>query len=295
MKRFTRFSLVAVFCPFLLLGFLFLSCKSKPAPPITEAAGPVPSASLVFNGIEAEGPLNLNLSFKLETNNPDPSVRQVKIESWRVNIEGQNVSFAFNLDYPQDGIFPANSSTPLRLSMDVAALAEKGFAPKDDYSLSLITELLFQPGSAAAVKFEVSGLAEFPGVQAPVFSISSIAILKAELVNTRFRVGLLIDNPNPFEVELSAFSYQLYGNGMFWAEGQEKNLIRIPGKSSVAGYIFMMMNFIDMDRNLLNQIINLVSVNYRFAGETQVSTGVGYLPVFGTSFNLSGSSIVLEN
>jgi hypothetical protein len=54
------------------------------------------------------------------------------------------------------------------------------------------------------------------------------------------------------------------------------------------------MNFINMERSLLNQIINLVDVNYRFTGKTQVSTGIDYLPNFSTGFDLSGYSKVLE-
>jgi len=55
-----------------------------------------------------------------------------------------------------------------------------------------------------------------------------------------------------------------------------------------------MMNFINMRRDLLDQIINLIDVNYRFAGQAMVGTGVEYLPMFKTEFDLSGYSQVLE-
>ena len=134
-----------------------------------------------------------------------------------------------------------------------------------------------------------------PMVLEPEFEIINIAIIRAELVNTRFRVALRITNPNTIPVELSAFNYELYGNGMFWAEGEQRDIVRIPEKTAVEGYLFLMMNFIDMDRNLLDQIINLIDVNYRFTGEAQVSTGVDYLLKFTTNFDLSGYSRVLEN
>ena len=294
MRKYIHHQFIPILYTFLALSFFFSTCKSKPVPQIPETAPlSLPSASLIFTDVEAKDPTHLILSFKLETKIPSALLSQGKIESWRVNIDGQNASYAFNLDYPQGNF--VNSSIPLKLNMDIDSLAEKGLAPKDDYSITLITEIGFTSDSAESVKFDVSGIAEFPGVQAPEFLITSIAIIKAELVNTRFRVGMKIDNPNPYPVELSTFSYKLYGNGMFWADGLEKNIIRISGNSSVSGNLFMMMNFIDMDRNLLNQIINLVNVNYRFTGEAQVSTGVEYLPVFSTDFNLSGYSVVLEN
>ena len=55
------------------------------------------------------------------------------------------------------------------------------------------------------------------------------------------------------------------------------------------------MNFINMKRDLLDQVINLEDVNYRFTGEAKVITGVEYLPGFSTGFDLSGYSEVLEN
>jgi LEA14-like dessication related protein len=103
-----------------------------------------------------------------------------------------------------------------------------------------------------------------------------------------------IDNPNPFPLEMSGFIYELYGNGRLWADGTEKNIFTVAGKSSVQGYLYLLMNFIDMERSLLDQIINLIDVNYRFAGEAQVSTGVDYLPKFSAGFDLSGYSEVLE-
>ena len=178
--------------------------------------------------------------------------------------------------------------------MDMTTLAAMGLAPRDEYNVTLVTLLAFAAESTTPFKLEVSCTAGFPGVRAPEFSISAIAILKAELINTRFRVRLKIENPNLFPIELGALNYQLFGEGRFWAEGSERNRIKVDGKSILAGDVFLVMNFIGMERGLLDQIIKLVDVNYRFAGETQVYTGIEYLPVFGTSFNLSGYSEVLE-
>jgi len=178
--------------------------------------------------------------------------------------------------------------------MDIGALAARGLAPKEDYSVALIAELDYSLPSTPPAKVEVRGLAAFPGVQPPMFTITEIAILKAELINTRFRVGLKIDNPNPFPIELSAFSYNLYGNGMLWADGADKNVINIRAKSSLSGNVMLLMNFINMNRTLLDQIIYLEDVNYRFTGDVQVSTGIEYLPKFNDGFDVSGYSKVLE-
>ena len=133
-----------------------------------------------------------------------------------------------------------------------------------------------------------------PEIKPPVFKITSIAVIKAELINTRFRVGLRIENPNPFPVDLSAFNYTLYGNGLLWADGKEKNILRVSRNSVLEGNLFLIMNFIDMKRDLLDQIIALEDVNYRFKGEAQVSTSAEDLPMIKSGFDLSGYSLVLE-
>jgi LEA14-like dessication related protein len=273
-----------------ILALLFAACKSKPVPQ-EEPTPSAPSAALTFTGVQADDVEHLKVSCILEAKVQSGS--RAKIESWRVLMDGEDASFAFGLNYPQ-GDFSLDSPLPLTLSVDIAALAAKGLAPKDDYAITLITELDVLSGPASPAKITAQGTANFPGVQAPAFNITSIAILKAELINTRFRVSMRIDNPNPFPLEMSGFIYELYGNGRLWADGMEKNVFVINGKSSVQGYLYLLMNFIDMERSLLDQIINLVDVNYRFAGEAQVSTGIDYLPKFNAGFDLSGYSEVLE-
>ena len=288
------------FLGLLLVVSLFFGCKGQPIPH-DEPAPPLPvmSLALPFKSIEADDPVHLRLFFALEVENPAADGIQAKIASWRVEIDGQDAGYAFSLNYPQ-GDFPLEPSTLIRLDMDVAALAAKGLAPKDEYSVVLVAELEFSsdlelPANLALpTRVELRGLAAFPGVRPPVFSITEIAILQAELINTRFRVGIKIDNPNPFPLELSAFSYALYGNGMLWADGIERNIMTVNEKSTLSGNIFLIMNFMGMNRRLLDQIIHLEDVRYRFTGNVQVSTGVEYLPVFTDSFELSGFSRVLD-
>jgi len=302
---------------FVFTGFLFFACKSKPE----TVSYPDPSASLVFEGIEAEDPEHITVMFSLEMENPFPVAGLASMESWYAEINGKRAASGFTLynDTPF-AISPGLSSFPQRLDMDVAALADLGLAPADDYEIKLIMELHVLSESIPATtpasgrntsgrnaannvaassglnnKLVITGVAVFPGVRPPTFTITSIAVLKAELVNTRFRVGLRIDNPNPYPVDLSAFSYELYGNGRLWADGSERNIIKIPSKASVTGNLFLMMNFINMRRDLLDQIIRLENVNYRFAGEARVGTGVDYLPSFNTGFDLSGYSEVFDN
>jgi LEA14-like dessication related protein len=302
MKESACFQIIIVF------ALIFTACKSKPITPETVVpeteAVSSPFATLAFTGIQADDVEHLRVSFNLEVN--APSASRARIESWRVLIDGQDVSPSFSLNYPKEEFtlgstvqegnlaFQARREIPLTLSMDIAALAAKGLAPKDDYAVTLTADLDVFSGTAVSTKITAQRTAEFPGIQEPRFIITSIAVLKAELINTRFRVNMRIDNPNPFPLEMSGLSYELYGNGRRWADGTDKNSFVVNGRSSVQGSLYLLMNFIDMDRNLLNQIVNLVDVNYHFTGEAQVSTGIDYLPKFKKGFDLSGYSEVLD-
>ena len=300
MCRYLRFCLFS-------LAIILTACRS---PQIIDAPLDIPlSSELNFISIEAESPALLMLNFELTINFP-PNINISDsssinfIHSWYVEMNSNEPlyeSSGFYLDYSaiyrlenyiSRTAYGNEAIIPLLLSMDINVLEEFGLAPRDDYEINLILILEYTDNSGITGEYRVTGLAEFPGVRTPVFNITSIAILQAELVNTGFRVGITITNPNPYPVDLSRFSYTLYGNGMEWADGRERDIIRIPAKTIVSGNIFLVMNFIDMDRALLNQIIRLEDVNYRFTGEAEVITGVNYLPVFISNFDLRGYSRV---
>jgi LEA14-like dessication related protein len=133
-----------------------------------------------------------------------------------------------------------------------------------------------------------------PEILEPEFSISSIAILQAELINTRFKVRLRVDNPNSFPLELSALAYELYGAGRYWAGGRETGSLDIPPEGHAEKDLFLLMNFTNMKRDVLDQVVALKAVAYRFSGEATVrAVGAGKsLPPFIMRFDKPGESPV---
>ena len=132
--------------------------------------------------------------------------------------------------------------------------------------------------------------APVPQIQEPAFSIISIKILQAELVNTRLKVQVRIDNPNPFPVTLSSFSYELYGEGRFWADGRERNVSVVPAENYAEKDLYVVMNFTDMRRDLLDKVIAMEMVPYLFKGTVVISAPD--MPLLTKDFNLEGSSEV---
>jgi LEA14-like dessication related protein len=129
----------------------------------------------------------------------------------------------------------------------------------------------------------------------PLFEIVEIAIIQADLINTQFKATIKIDNPNLFAVDISSLSYELYANGDFWTSGVENNILHIPAQGSCETEFCFTMNFINMSRRLLDDIIAMRRVYYHFMGKANVQTSIPALPFFHTDFNRSGYSEVVKD
>jgi len=128
----------------------------------------------------------------------------------------------------------------------------------------------------------------------PDFNIVSIVIIQADLINTQFEAVVRIDNPNNFAVDLSSLNYELYGNGKFWANGKGQDILNIPALSSCETEFRFTMNFINMNRKLLDDVIAMRQVRYRFSGDVEVEPDISKLPAFHMNFERTGLSEVRQ-
>jgi LEA14-like dessication related protein len=133
-------------------------------------------------------------------------------------------------------------------------------------------------------------LPEGMGIKEPEFEIVSIIIIQADLVNTQFEAILKIENPNEFDAHFSSIKYELYGNDMFWAEGIAAETVLVPAESSVETKFRFNMNFINMNRRLLDDVISMRQIQYRFMGSVQVSLRLLRHAPYTVSFDISGMS-----
>ena len=126
----------------------------------------------------------------------------------------------------------------------------------------------------------------------PKFEIISIAIIQSDLVNTEFEAVLKIGNPNYFALDLSSLRYELYGDGTFWASGIENDVLHIPAQDSLETEFRFTMNFIDMSRKLLDDVIAMRQVRYRFSGNVEAVPDICGVSPFNIRFEQSGLSNV---
>lgn len=279
-----------VFKLFLLSAGLCLwnSCKTPPAPPEPELPPPppleTPRYSLNFEQARALSPRRVSLHYTLEAENPPAKALGMNIRGWKLFLNGEEWGLSGGKETALE-TGTAGGTVLLSLAVDLPEEGGNFGEYRSELELSL-----------AAPEGEISLKAEagFPRIQAPEFTITSIAIIKAELVNTRFRVDLTIDNPNVFPVTLSSFSYELYGRGRFWAKGRERDVLAVPARGQAEARLFLEMNFTNMRRELLDEVIALGTVPYRFTGEALVDTGLLLLPTFTANFDRQGASTVIK-
>jgi LEA14-like dessication related protein len=126
----------------------------------------------------------------------------------------------------------------------------------------------------------------------PEFTITSIEVLQADLINTRMKLSLKIDNPNIFPISLSSFKYEMYGDGNFWTGGIVKDLATVPAQSSEETEFNLEMNFINMKRRLLDDIIAMRHVHYRIVGTMEMRAEKHEIPGIHVKFDYSGDSVV---
>ncbi|NLJ10431.1 MAG: LEA type 2 family protein [Treponema sp.] len=176
----------------------------------------------------------------------------------------------------------------------VSTAAEAAAETEAGNSLECTISVVLRDSRGEELTINKTQTVKLPRIYKPQVRIISIAVKRAELINTRLKVRLAIYNPNQFAVNLSRFSYELYGNGRFWADGSLDDLVTIQGKEILEKDIYLVMNFINMKRDLLDQVIALKSVQYRFHGELTIGTPFMYIPAFPYTFDRQGASPVIE-
>jgi LEA14-like dessication related protein len=189
-----------------------------------------------------------------------------------------------------------SAETAVEKAAEAAAetAAEAAAEPEAGNSLECTIRAVLRNSRGEELTINKTQTVSLPRIYKPQVRIISIAVKRAELINTRLKVRLAIYNPNQFAVNLSRFSYELYGNGRFWADGSLDDLVTIQGKEIQEKDIYLVMNFINMKRDLLDQVIALKSVQYRFHGELTIGTPFTYIPAFPYTFDRQGASPVIE-
>lgn len=262
---------------------LAVSCATRP--PLADQRQAALTISYDALAVSGTGLDSARLDAYVQLSNSGPA--SIDIESVDCRLDGESGSVATGKPGTGVRLAPGESaSLPLRLDFQVPA-GTAALVP-----LSLATEVTARAAGGEQHRFDGTIRVEVPRVMAPVLDIALIRIIKDELINTRLRVDLAIHNPNAFGLSFATLDYRLYGEGRFWADGSQAQPFDVPAGSTATASLFLTMNFTDMSRSLLDQVIRLATVNYRLAGAARIDTGLGFLPQFVLPFDMAGRAEV---
>jgi LEA14-like dessication related protein len=265
---------------------------------VTEIQEGNPRVQIAFERLEAKTAEHIILYYVLQVDNPRSIPASMEISQWQLTVndlvQDEGAHLFFTVEDPT--VEAAGSAqVSLGLEVDLSNYTDSGEEVLDCYQARLEADMVFTfVLSEEDTTTHLSKEVLFPRIREPKFTVTTIVVNQDELINVRLRVGLRIDNPNKFPLDLSSLTYTFYGDDHFWANGTDPVVRHIPAEGSAQTQIFMMMNFIDMNRKLLEDILTAKRIYYRFTGEAAVFTTIEYLPQFLMDFDLAGNSVVLK-
>jgi LEA14-like dessication related protein len=279
-------------------GAILLAALSLLSGCATKRASPAPVEAPPIASIEAAAPLLLDqrrvdLAFTLRVGNPGAAA---------ITIEGVDYALYARAGQPTrlssragqaiagGGEAAIRSEFPIEVADLGEAIAGDDGPASAPWRLTALARIRKADGSPLELPAEASGT--FPIVRDPRFRITSIKIERDLLVTTNLRLGLEIENPNEFPLELDSFDYGFYGEGRLWADGGSSIPLTVPAKGKAQRGLEFEMNFADMDRRLFDLVANLRVVRYRLAGEARIATDLAFLPAFEARFDREGSCAV---
>ncbi len=270
-----------------------LSCAGAPeAPPApVPAPMPVPDVPLALSVENAaaspRGLREVSISFVLRVENTEN--RPVRLDSlaWSLAVDGSAVPGG-----PSSASRELAPGEPFDATFETIVPIPEGDRNTAAFTIEASATRVLADGSPLVSTARGGG--EFPVIRPPVFSIRRIKIKKAELINTRFEVVLRVENPNAVPLTFDALNYELYGEGRRWTDGSSAESFTVGANGAVDKKLMLVMNFIDMKRDLLDQVIRLEVVDYRFTGDARITPALKDFPEFVLPYELDGRTSVIE-
>ena len=111
---------------------------------------------------------------------------------------------------------------------------------------------------------------------APELSLVGIQMLSTDMFAQRFKVRVLVKNPNDLEIPVRGIEYTIILMGDSFAEGETTDRFVLPAKGEAEFDMLVTTNFVSSFGRLLSRVGGgkLQDLHYEVAGKLQLDKGV---------------------
>ncbi|MGD8710110.1 MAG: LEA type 2 family protein [Ectothiorhodospiraceae bacterium] len=111
-----------------------------------------------------------------------------------------------------------------------------------------------------------------PKVESPRVSLSSVRLIEAGLLEQRFELGLRVQNPNDFSLNIAGMDYELKLNGERFATGVASERVSVPASGEAVVQVPVTTSLLDnLDRLRRWQSRPPQSLDYDLSGRVKLS------------------------
>ena len=140
----------------------------------------------------------------------------------------------------------------------------------------------------------LAGCASLSGLEKPRVSLADLQLKDATLFSQTFRVGLRVENPNPFGVKLQAAEVNVDLNGQQFAQGLSSEGIELPGYGTSLVMVDVNTSMLGLVQQLLKLSANQ-RLPYEISGTLHLSHGLSLAVPFHQKGELDWSMLGAGN
>ncbi len=170
--------------------------------------------------------------------------------------------------------------------------AIKSLHQEDNSMYQMKTGFLFDVPILGSIRVPVSKSGEIPMVKLPSISLGSVKVSKLNLTGADLEVGVNINNPNGFSLNLHKMDYNLNVNGKNWVSGITNEALSVDehGKSTLK--LPVSLNFLDLGSSVFQLLSGNNELSYRFNGNVDLGSSLPMLPKANLDFDKTGNFTV---
>jgi LEA14-like dessication related protein len=144
-------------------------------------------------------------------------------------------------------------------------------------STMLLRNALLRMAGLCAVLVALAGCSTFnQKLESPELSLVGIQMLSTDMFAQKFKVRVLVKNPNDLEIPIRGIDYTIILMGDSFAEGVSNDQFLLPAKGEAEFDMLVTTNFVSSFGRLLSRVGGgkLQDLPYEIAGEILVDKGI---------------------